>query len=188
MVHGRLVSGCIIYDQSSTDSPCIYWNKSYSVFISHNIIWLLPDMIDSEIISNRCNHIWLCNRSLDGYTLKLQNDGRPCGVVRLYTSSSCSVPSCVWNVVLLKAFGYRLSSLLHANCAGPAVVLGRFHLFLYILIFKQFQTNRCRHASFGALTMVSFRFWYIKCLSFRQCVMFDILAYTCMMFFSLAPS
>ena len=33
-------------------------------------ILLRPDMIDSEIISNRCNHIWLCNRSLDGNTLQ----------------------------------------------------------------------------------------------------------------------
>ena len=103
-----------------------FTETNHIVFISH--IWLLPDMIDSEIISNRCNHIWLCNRSLDGYTLKLQNDGRPCGVVRLYTSSSCSVPSGAWNVVLLKAFGYRFSSLLHANCAGPAVVLSPFSM------------------------------------------------------------
>ena len=44
-------------------------------------------MIDSEITSNRCNHIWLCNRSLDGYTLQLQNGGRPCDVAQSYTSS-----------------------------------------------------------------------------------------------------
>ena len=34
-------------------------------------------MTDSEITSNRCNHIiWLCNRSLDGDDLQLQNGGR----------------------------------------------------------------------------------------------------------------
>ena len=32
--------------------------------------------IDSEITSTRCNHIWLCNRSLDGETLQLRNGGR----------------------------------------------------------------------------------------------------------------
>ena len=38
-------------------------------------------MIDSEITSNRCNHIWLCNRSLDGDNVQLQNGGRPNDVV-----------------------------------------------------------------------------------------------------------
>ena len=33
-------------------------------------------MIDSKTTSNRCNHIWLCNRSLDGDDLQLQNGGR----------------------------------------------------------------------------------------------------------------
>ena len=44
-------------------------------------------MIDSEIISNRCNNIWLCNHSLDGYTLTLQNRGHPCDVAQSSTSS-----------------------------------------------------------------------------------------------------
>ena len=39
-------------------------------------------MIDSEIASNRCNHIWLCNRSPDGYTLQLQSGGRPSDVAQ----------------------------------------------------------------------------------------------------------
>ena len=39
-----------------------------------NRIILRPDrMIDSEIAPHRCNHIWLCKRSLDGGTLQLQN-------------------------------------------------------------------------------------------------------------------
>ena len=42
-----------------------------------------PDiMIDSEITSNRCNHIWLCNRSLDGDTLQLQNGGHPSDIAQ----------------------------------------------------------------------------------------------------------
>ena len=44
-------------------------------------------MVDSRITSNRCNHIWLCNQSLDGDTLQLQNDRRPCDVAQSYTSS-----------------------------------------------------------------------------------------------------
>ena len=45
-------------------------------------------MIDSEIISNRCNHIWLCNHTLDGETLQLQNGGFPSDVAQTYTSSA----------------------------------------------------------------------------------------------------
>ena len=30
-------------------------------------------MMDSELISNRYRHIWVCNRLLDGETIQLQN-------------------------------------------------------------------------------------------------------------------
>ena len=53
-------------------------------------ILLRPDMLDSEITSNRCNHIWLCNHSLDGDTIQLQNDGRPSDVAQAYASSACT--------------------------------------------------------------------------------------------------
>ena len=39
-------------------------------------------MADSEITLNRCNPICLCNRSLDGDTLPLQNGGRSSDVVQ----------------------------------------------------------------------------------------------------------
>ena len=39
-------------------------------------------MIDSGITSHRCNHIWLCNRSLDGDTLQLRNGGCPSDVAQ----------------------------------------------------------------------------------------------------------
>ena len=50
-------------------------------------------MIDSEIISNRCNHIWLCNRSVYfyAYTLQLQNGGRASDVAQSYTSSDITL-------------------------------------------------------------------------------------------------
>ena len=38
---------------------------------------LRPNTIDSQITSNRCNHIWLWHHSLNGDTLHLQNGGRP---------------------------------------------------------------------------------------------------------------
>ena len=45
-------------------------------------------MIDSEIISQRCNHSWLCNTSLDGDTVQLPNGGRPSDVAHsLYQRS-----------------------------------------------------------------------------------------------------
>ena len=47
-------------------------------------------MIDSELTSNRYNNIWLCNRSLDGEILQLQNGGRPCDVAQSYISSGVS--------------------------------------------------------------------------------------------------
>ena len=58
-------------------------------------------MIDSEIISNRCNHIWLWNRSLDGYTLQLQNGGRSCDIAQSCTSSDdmLAIQRCRWIVV-----------------------------------------------------------------------------------------
>ena len=43
-------------------------------------------MIDSRITSNQCNHIWLCNHSLNGGTLQLQNGGRPSDIAQ-YASS-----------------------------------------------------------------------------------------------------
>ena len=48
----------------------------------HRIL-LRPDMIDTEIKSNRwLYHIWLCNRSQDTHTLQLKNGGRLCDVAR----------------------------------------------------------------------------------------------------------
>ena len=44
-------------------------------------------MIDIEITSNRSNYIWLCDSSLDGYTLQLQNGVHPRDVAHYYTSS-----------------------------------------------------------------------------------------------------
>ena len=49
----------------------IYTETNPIVFIAHNIA--PRHMIGSEITSNRCDNIWLCNRSLDGDTLQLQN-------------------------------------------------------------------------------------------------------------------
>ena len=49
-------------------------------FISHIIA--PRHMIDREITSNRCNQIWLCNHSLDGDTLQLQNGERPSDVAQ----------------------------------------------------------------------------------------------------------
>ena len=45
-------------------------------------------MIDSEIISNRRNHIWQCGHSLDGDSLQLQNGGCPSDVAQSYSTSS----------------------------------------------------------------------------------------------------
>ena len=53
------------------------------VFISHIIAPRL--MIHSEITTNRCNQIWLCNRSLDGDTvgtLQLQSRERQSDVAQ----------------------------------------------------------------------------------------------------------
>ena len=47
------------------------------VVMSHVIALRHYDMIDSEITSNRCNHIWPCNRSLDGDILHIQNGDLP---------------------------------------------------------------------------------------------------------------
>ena len=60
-------------------TKCIHRQRAYNLlFISHIIA--PKHMIGSEITPNRCNHIWLCNRSLDGYTIQLQNGGRPSDV------------------------------------------------------------------------------------------------------------
>ena len=45
----------------------------------------------SEITSNRCNHIRPCSRSLDGWTLHLQNGGCPSDVAQSCSSSVCIV-------------------------------------------------------------------------------------------------
>ena len=62
-----------------------YTETNPIVFILHVIA--PRHMIDSEITSNRCNHIWLCNRSLGGDTVQLKNSGRPSDVAESYTSS-----------------------------------------------------------------------------------------------------
>ena len=48
-------------------------NKSYSIYIAY---YRADKLIDSEITSNRCNHSWLFNRSLDGDTRQIQNGER----------------------------------------------------------------------------------------------------------------
>ena len=66
---------------------CMYYTETNPiVFISHIIA--PRQMLDDEIISNRCNHFRLCNRSLDGNTIRLQNGGRPSDVAQSHTSSS----------------------------------------------------------------------------------------------------
>ena len=42
---------------------------------------------NNNLTLNRCNLIWLCNRSLDGATLQLQNGGRTSDTAQSYTSS-----------------------------------------------------------------------------------------------------
>ena len=75
----RPVNGCTTCNQSITDET------NHTVVISHIIA--PRHKVDSEIISNRCSHIWLCNRSLDGDTLQLQNGGHASDVSQSYTSS-----------------------------------------------------------------------------------------------------
>ena len=65
----------------------MYIETSPIVFISHIII-VPTHMIDSEKISNLCNQIWLCNRSLDDEALQLENGRRPCDVAQSYTGAS----------------------------------------------------------------------------------------------------
>ena len=67
------MNGCTTCNQSVTDSACIPTQILW-YFLSR--LLLRPDMIDREIISNLCDQIWLCNRSLDGCTLQLQSGGR----------------------------------------------------------------------------------------------------------------
>ena len=68
-----------------SQTRCAYTETNPIVFISHIIVPRHTTV--SEIISNRCNRIWLCNRSLDGDTLRLQNGGCPSDVPESYTSS-----------------------------------------------------------------------------------------------------
>ena len=49
--------------------------------------------MDSEKTSNRCNHIWLCNRSIDGDTHQLQNGRRPSDS-SIHNSSDWTDASC----------------------------------------------------------------------------------------------
>ena len=57
---------------------CMHTETNPIVFISHHIA--PRRTVDSEITSNPCNHIWLCNRSIDGDTVQLKNGGRPSDV------------------------------------------------------------------------------------------------------------
>ena len=63
-----------------------YTETNPIVFISNMIA--LRHMFDSKITSNRSNHIWLCNRSLDGDTLQLQNEGHTSDVAQYNIISS----------------------------------------------------------------------------------------------------
>ena len=59
LCHGqwsRLVNGCTTCTQTVADSTCIYRKKYCIIFISH-IIAPRHNMTDSEIMSNRCNHV-----------------------------------------------------------------------------------------------------------------------------------
>ena len=62
-----------------------YTETNPIVFISRIIVPRY--MINSKIISNRCNHTWSCNRLLDGDTLQLQNGAHPNDVAQSYTCS-----------------------------------------------------------------------------------------------------
>ena len=57
---------------------CVHIPKQIWIFTLHIIASRRTK--DSEIISNPCPHICLCNRSLDGETVQLQNGGRPSDV------------------------------------------------------------------------------------------------------------
>ena len=73
---------------------CMHMPKQIIYYLYR--ILLRPDIwyqIDSEVTSNRCNHIWLCNGSLDGDTFKFQNGVRPSDVAQLYSGSVESVTS-----------------------------------------------------------------------------------------------
>ena len=87
------MNGRTTCNQSVTDSSCIYLNKSYSIYIAYYCAQTY--MTNSEITSNRCNHTWLCRRSLDGDTLQLQNGGCPCDLAQSYSSSGESFGN--WN-------------------------------------------------------------------------------------------
>ena len=65
----------------ATQSLHAYTETNMILFISHIIA--PRHMIDSEIISNPGNHIWLCNDSLDGDTLQFKNGGHPSDVAEL---------------------------------------------------------------------------------------------------------
>ena len=85
LFHGqwsRLVNGCTTCNQTVTDSACMhkYTETNPIVFISHIIA--PRHMIDSEIASNRCDHICPRNRSLDGDTLQVQNGGHPSDIAQ----------------------------------------------------------------------------------------------------------
>ena len=83
LIHGQwrhLVNGCSTCNQSVAYSAHAETNPI--VFISHIIA--PRHMVDNEITSNRCRQIRLCNRSLDGDILQLQNGGRPSDVANIY--------------------------------------------------------------------------------------------------------
>ena len=85
------VDGCTTWQPRASQTlhaHCADTGTNPLVFISHTIV--PRHRIDSEITSKRCNHIWLCNRSLDGDNLQLQNGGRPSDVAQSYTSSAIS--------------------------------------------------------------------------------------------------
>ena len=99
------------------------------VFILH----IIPprNMIDSEITSNRCKHIRLCSRSLDGSTRHLQNGRCPSDVAQSCSSSVCIAicphahVSHVYNKQFVVHAGYA-STLDMALCMSEGVPTNNF--------------------------------------------------------------
>ena len=66
---------CTTCNQSVIHTLYAYTGTNPSIIAPRHVI-------DNEITPNRYNHIWMCNRSLDGDTLQLQNVGRPSDVTQ----------------------------------------------------------------------------------------------------------
>ena len=83
-MHGqwrRLVNNVVTKASRTMHADCADTGTNHIVFISHISVPIRT--IDSETISKRCNHIWLCSRSLDGDIRLLQNGDRPSDVAHI---------------------------------------------------------------------------------------------------------